>query len=346
MKQLVKPTISISMLCMEYLAVNKTIEQSTAELTERAFRHLKAAVGNIGMDKFSYEFAERFQAWLIETGRNRVTANIYVKAIKPAFNWAKRHEWIESNPFDGLKLFKIPKKRIRRFEPWEFQAIFDNCPNKLWRARVLLGKTSLRRGEVLNLTVDDIDFSREIIYISSKENTAHTWQWHPKNKNLGWLPLIPELNKLLVDLMVELPDGQPYLLLKPQRYWRVLELKRRGRLLDRIAKCPDNNFDREFQRILKRAGVKNGSFHDLRKTAITEWAEYLQPAELQEIARHSNLETTMTYYVAVHQQSLLRKARQVSMNCLGGDGGPGQSRNPRTYETFTIGATGLEPATS
>ena len=344
MKQLVKPTIST--LVMSYLAVHKAIESSTADLTKRSFKHLEGAMGDIAVEKFLFEHAERFQAWVIDSGRNKVTANIYIKTIRPVFSWAKQHHWIESNPFDGLKLFKPAKKRIRIFEPCEVQAILESCPDELWQAKVLLGKMSLRRGEVLNLTIDDIDFSREIIYISAKDDTKYTWSWQPKDKKIGQLPLPPQLNRILIKLLTELPDGQPYLLLKSQRYWRLMEMKRRGRLLDRVRKCPDNNFNREFQRILKRAGIKNGTFHDLRKTAITEWAQSLQPQELQQLARHSDLKTTLAYYVALQEQVAIHKAHQVSVNCLGGDGGPGQNRNPRTYETFSLGATGLEPATS
>ncbi len=331
----------LSRLLTEYMKVTKSIEQSTAALTATAFSHLTGFASDRAVGDFQYADAERFQASLIDAGLGKVSANIYIKSIRPVFSWALKHQLIESNPFDGLKMYRVAQKRIRTFEPWEIRVILDACPDELWRARVLLGKMSLRRGEVLNLTVDDIDFANEILYITAKDDTRHTWSWQPKNKQTGELPMTPQLARILVKLLNELPAGQPYLLIKPQRYQRLMEMKRRGRLLERFRKKPVNNFDREFKRILNRAGV-TGSFHDLRRTAITEWAQILQPHELKEIARHSDLKTTLTYYVARRKRAAIKKAYQVS---IGGAGSPERNRNCRT-QTISIGATGLEPATS
>lgn len=78
-----------------------------------------------------------------------------------------------------------------------------------------------------------------------------------------------------------------------------------------------NNFRREFKKILKRAGVKNGRFHNFRDTALTNWfTSGLNGFEVMKLAGHSDFETTHQSYVAV-ADDLLGRARQVAAKTLG-----------------------------
>jgi integrase len=43
--------------------------------------------------------------------------------------------------------------------------------------------------------------------------------------------------------------------------------------------------------------VKFASAHDLRRSFATRWAPKVKPATLQLLMRHSNIETTLRYYV-------------------------------------------------
>ena len=87
---------------------------------------------------------------------------------------------------------------------------------------------------------------------------------------------------------------------------------------------PDENFGRPFQKILRTAKISDGTYRDLRSTAITRWLlAGLAPQEAQRLAGHSDIETTMTFYAAC-RADIIDRARQA----------------------WSIGATGLEPATS
>ena len=317
---------SITELARQYVSTNRRIERATVELASRCFRYLAEAIGDMAICDVGYAEAEQFQKWIVDTGRNKVTANIYVKAARPVFSWAIRRGYIDDNPFSGLKLFKIGRKLIRVYETWEFTEMMLNCSN-LWRARLLLAKTAgLRRGEVLNLTVHDVNFEREIIYVQAKKETEHTWAWQPKSKDLRIVPLVEQLSSLLTKLLQQLPEGQPYLTLSAGRYRMIQVLRRIGKLGDRVRNCPDENWHKPFSQILKRSGVKRATFHDLRRTCITEWLENgLQPHEVMQLAGHSSVDTTMKYYAAT-RDSLLERARNISHE--------------------VIGARGLEPPTS
>jgi hypothetical protein len=117
-------------------------------------------------------------------------------------------------------------------------------------------------------------------------------------------------------------------MLTAQRYQNVMNLKRSGKLIDRVCKCPDSNFRRNFLVICKRAGLDDVSFHDLRSTCITEWMEQgMMPHEVQRLAGHSSIETTMNYYVGI-RESMLQRARQASRAALGADFGAHLARTP------------------
>jgi integrase len=171
----------------------------------------------------------------------------------------------------------------------------------------------------LNLTTNDIDYDKSRIIVQPKSNSANTWRWVVKDKERRELPMIEEVAKLLTEIQTNLPDGQPYLLLSPERYKSTIMLKKAEKLSDRVAKCPDNNFRRSWLNICKKAGIENATFHELRATCITEWLEHgVMPHEVQRLAGHSSIDTTMNYYVGI-RNDMIDKARRASQSALSKD---------------------------
>ena len=96
-----------------------------------------------------------------------------------------------------------------------------------------------------------------------------------------------------------------------------MKLQAAGKLIDRVCKCPDGNIRRNWQLMCEKAGVDDVTFHDLRATCITEWFEQgLMPHEVQRLAGHSSIETTMKYYVG-YRESMIDRARTASSTALG-----------------------------
>ena len=70
-----------------------------------------------------------------------------------------------------------------------------------------------------------------------------------------------------------------------------------------------NNFKRYFDKILRKAGVKSGTFHDIRRTAIGMWfANGMSEYDVMVLAGHSSFVTTHKFYLAV-ADDLVRRAR-------------------------------------
>ncbi len=67
-----------------------------------------------------------------------------------------------------------------------------------------------------------------------------------------------------------------------------------------------------FNEIRAKAGIKKGTFHDLRRTAITNWFHELKDiTEVMELAGHSKYETTLEYYLAT-KDDLVKRARKAT----------------------------------
>lgn len=66
-----------------------------------------------------------------------------------------------------------------------------------------------------------------------------------------------------------------------------------------------NNLVRDFGKIRRGAGVKKYTLHDLRRSAITNWAQKLPIQVVQQMAGHSDISTTRKYYLAVRSEDLV-----------------------------------------
>lgn len=299
-----------------YLADNRRIKWSTQQLTDRAFKYLLRAIGNMELRYMKIEHAEQFQLWLLNR-YSKTTVNIYMKIIRPVFRFAIRRGWIKEDVF-AIPLLKVTEERERIYEPQEVERIIE-VTNQIWRLRIMLAYLcGLRRSEALNITFSDLDFQRKFIHIQPKKETHQTWAWEPKGKTCRTLPMPEDVEELLHAQREELPPDQPYACLSEIRYWRLKQLIRRGQLSERVRLCPDENFSKPFKLILRRANVSNGTYHDLRRTYGTNMAEAGIPQhELAYLLGHNDSKTTERYYIKLRQRHVIERARGVANRGVG-----------------------------
>ena len=178
MGQVEPGSLTLKELLTDYLERTRTqIEESTAYSASYRMKDFVAAVGNIHADKVTYRHVERFQQYCIDRGLSPASVNTHIKMVKRIFSLAVKRGQIEKNPFDGISLLKVPQGIVRLITESEFQRLLSAARDPLWKARILLTKTSgLRRGEVLNLTISDVDFGKKKIIVQPKQNTRYTWR--------------------------------------------------------------------------------------------------------------------------------------------------------------------------
>jgi integrase len=150
-------------------------------------------------------------------------------------------------------------------------------------------------------TAQDIDFA-EII----------------KDTDRRFLPLKEDVSYLLAALQNRRPEGYPYVFVPPKRYDHIQQqLRPRDRWsLSGARNKVIHNFTWQFYKMLLKTNVDKGTFHDIRRTAITNWLRQgLSEYDVMTIAGHSNFETTHQFYLAV-ATDLVARARQVQANVL------------------------------
>jgi integrase len=170
--------------------------------------------------------------------------------------------------------------------------------------------TGLRRGELLNLTKENIRDG--YIFIEPKTNTDRTWEWEPKDREIRSVPLIASVAKLIDRLECFYP------FLSKRRYENLLKLKDLGFLKGRMRGCPYENFRRDFVTIQRKAfGRQIGNFHNFRKTYITDMVSKLPDYFVARLSGHSNVKTLTNYYCAVKDEQY-EKARQIVTESMAG----------------------------
>jgi len=105
------------------------------------------------------------------------------------------------------------------------------------------------------------------------------------------------------------PEKCPYVLIPPCRYDRIQRLRRENKWTVQYGRCPLDDFTRQFKAIQRKAGIRKGTFHDLRRTCLKDFLDNgLGEYDVMNLAGHSTFETTHKFYLLV-SGCLLQRAR-------------------------------------
>jgi integrase len=188
------------------------------------------------------------------------------------------------------------------------------CIEQMEKLLLMALCTGMRRGELLNCTWSDIDLAAQTLTVSPKDDTKETWAWLIKDCDRRTLPLTEEGVQMLADHQGRQPEKHPYVFVLPAPYAHIqdqLRAKAKWRYSDSRQKLIPK-FNEAFAKILERAGIECGTFHDLRRTAISNWlAKGLSEFEVMKLAGHSNFSTTHRFYLRV-RDDMIDRARKAS----------------------------------
>jgi len=297
------------------------IRESTRIDYQGAMEDLITTIGNIDYQRVKQTHGELFRQDCLDRGDSPATVAKKLRGLKRFFGLAVERKQLDENPLQFVKQPKVSKKRIKIYTPEEISHIlrvasqFQNPSVLEWDLLITMAiTTGMRKSEMLNLVWSDIDFSEMTIEVTPKENTDETWEWKIKDTDRRSLPLKEDVSRLLIDLQNRRPAGYPYVFVPPGRYDYIQQVLRpSGKwTLSSARNSVINNFTKQFNQILVRAHVEKRTFHDIRKTAITNWfRQGLSEYDVMTLAGHSNFSTTHRFYLAV-ADDLVDRARQAT----------------------------------
>ena len=100
------------------------------------------------------------------------------------------------------------------------------------------------------------------------------------------------------------------------RYERIQKLRQQDQWTARQRSCPVGNIRQQFIYILEHARIEHGTFHDLRRTCLTNWlVQGLSEYEVMILAGHASFDTTHKFYLAV-RDDILDRARKASTQVM------------------------------
>lgn len=303
-----------------FMRTGDQIRESTRKDYGSAMTDLIKAVGNIDYQRIQQTHGELFRQARLDQGDSPATVGKKLRGLKRLFQLAVERKQLDENPFRYVKVPKVPRQKIRIYTAVEIDRMLRTASELQnesvleWDLIITLALTTgMRRSELLNLVWSNIDFGEMTIEVSPKRNTVETWEWRIKDTDRRFLPLKEDVSRLLVDLQNRRLEGYPYVFVPPGRYDYIQHELRPKKGKWTLLSAKDNvinNFTRQFKKILSKAHVDKGTFHDIRKTAITNWfRQGLSEYDVMTLAGHSDFATTHRFYLAV-ADDLVARARQ------------------------------------
>jgi integrase len=308
------------------------IRESTREEYARTMRDFIRVVGDKDFQRVSLQDGERYRQTCLDEGNGPATVVKKLKEIKCILQTAVKRRQLDENPLAHIQMPKYSAKEVHTFSDAECDRIVREAQDFVtkrkdgttvrWDLLVLMALcTGMRRGELLNCTWSDIDLAAQTLTVSPKEDTKETWAWLIKDCDRRTLPLTDEVVPMLIDHQNRQPERHPYVFVLPARYAHIqnqLRAKGKWRYSDSRQKVIPK-FNEVFGKILRRAGIEHGTFHDLRRTAISNWlAKGLSEFEVMKLAGHSNFSTTHRFYLRV-RDDMIDRARQASIRATNRD---------------------------
>jgi integrase len=320
-----------SMRLSEFVAdsLRKTgdqIRESTRREYVATMQDFIAVVGDKDYQKVTLNDGEFYRQHCLDQGNSPATVSKKLREVKSIFQLAVKRRQLEVNPLAYIAKPKCPKTEIHTYTDDEcrhmVKAAGESAQEVRWDLLILVALcTGLRRGELLNCLWSNIDFGEHTITVTAKDDTAETWKWLIKDSDSRTVPLTEDLTQMLVEHQARHPEGYPYAFVPPTRYDCIQKLRADGKwtYCDSRTKVIAR-FNRTFLAIIKRAGIKHGTFHDLRRTAICNWfREGLSELEVMKLAGHTSFATTHKYYLKVDDDSVDR-ARRASAQAMSRSG--------------------------
>jgi integrase len=214
--------------------------------------------------------------------------------IHKALKDAAEDGLISANPAQGLNLPQRHAEETKALSSEQVGALLEAaCENRLEAHYVVALHTGLRRGELLALRWNDIDFEKGTLRVDEsldQHGSVHTPKTEESRRTLRLTPV--SLAALRAHRARQNEER-----LKAGERWEDYDLVFPNTVGKPIN--PSNLYRREFHPLLSKASLDDEgfTFHSLRHTFATTLAERgVNPATAQKLLGHKDIRMTLAIY--------------------------------------------------
>ena len=233
---------------------------------------------NQSIVEINYSQIRSWIVCLVNSNISNRTINRKVSSLKSFYKFLQKTKVIDSNPLAKHKVLKVPKQIQVPFSEKEIISVlnlldeefnFESLRNKLMVE--LFYSTGMRRSELINIKIADVDFANETVKVLGKRNKER------------YIPLLKSVQKSLakyIEIRKEINTNQSYLF-----------LTKKGKIIydTLVYRVINNYFSSVSSKVKKSPHIIRHSFatHLLNEGADLN--------SVKELLGHSSLASTQVY---------------------------------------------------
>jgi len=262
---IVGPQLTLIEAAKRYHEETKAQKKGLRQEQERIALLRREAWANEKLDRLRAEDLRTYRNERLAQGRSTSTVRLMLCMVSAVYRHAQE-EWGYRGP-NPCKLVKLPSppaarhRRLAQGEEERLLAALSNCRNTMMvRAAILAIETGMRRSELLRLRWCDVDMGRQLAFLHDTKNGCVRW--------------VPLSERALGQLQE--PSSNPY---------------------DLVVPISQSLLTQAFGHALKRAGIEDLRWHDLRHEALSRWAHKLNGDvfKLSLVSGHKTLQMAQRY---------------------------------------------------
>lgn len=232
------------------------------------------------------------------------TIRRYLTILQSVMTLAYKQEYIDTNPADTrrLEIPKIVAPEVEAFSDEEIKDILSALQEEPLNIRALVATalfTGARRGEIVGLKWDDVDFEKKQIYIRRtiiKLKDTPAFEKLPKTISSIRGIAIPELLCEILSDYKKMQDDKIALLGEKWFSGNYVFTEYDGHVMN--PQTPTKQFDH----FLKRHGIRHLKFHGLRHSSATLLLSH--GTDIKTVSKrlgHTSIDTTNIYVHALEK---------------------------------------------
>ncbi len=272
----------------EFIDIKRNNCPRSWTMHETSLKNLMPLFGNMLLSRISFRHIEKYKGYRLTQYDKRVKegSNSEKKSINPAtinrelttlknmFNIAIKMEYVSENPVTEIKFFSERQIPIRILNIEERQRLIDSMDGSTKSITILAINTGMRKGEILKLRWNDIDFNERYIHVKITKTNQ---------------PRKVPMNQTVFDLLKSYDRKSEWVFYNPKTGNHIADVKK------------------SFKTACGRAGFSDFRFHDLRHNAASYMVNHCRVdlVTAGEILGHRDIHTTRRY---LHTSPTIKKA--------------------------------------